>query len=59
MLCLRGSVALVMAIASFGTTNMDNQRAGGLGYNNDFISGEGESKDRMSCLLNSEAQIVV
>lgn len=48
-----------MAIASFGTTNMDNQRAGGLGYNNDFISGEGESKDRMSCLLNSEAQIVV
>lgn len=36
---------------------MDNQRAGGLGHNNDFISGEDESKDRMSGLLHREAQV--
>lgn len=51
-------MALVVAIAPSRTMNLDNQRAGGLCHNNGFISGEDESKDRMSCVLNSEAQIV-
>lgn len=56
-LLLRGSQGLVMSGAQSRTTPSDDQRAGGLCHNSDFITGEHESKDWMTSLLDTEAQI--